>query len=371
MLRGTVVLAVFILGMAVTPSPLFSQRGGSGGSGASTTMPANGMSQKGPYLSGHVTLEDGSAPTEKVIIESMCSGRTRQETTMDKKGGGFGFTLGQGSGDLMLDSTNQANHAGATAAVSLQECAVQAVLPGYMSDVIYLATLQPGHPDVGTIVLHKAGGAVGQGPSDTAKQASKDAVKAFGKGAEAAKNNKWPDAATNFRKAADLSPGYADAWLELGKAQVALKQVDEARKSFEASIKADEKYIPPYIQLVQIENQAQNWKGVTELAGRLLKLAPAVPPQIYFLDSAAHYRLRNCEAAESISREGLKADTQHQAPRLHQVLASCLNVRGDFAAAAAELKQYLEVAPFASDAALMKTQIADLEAKAQAAPAKK
>jgi tetratricopeptide (TPR) repeat protein len=299
----------------------------------------------------------------------MCTGKIREETTVDRKGGGFGFTLGQGSGDLMLDATNQANRAGPSTSVSVQECALQAVLTGYTSDVIYLANLTPGKADVGTIVLHKAAGAAAGG-SDTARQASKDARKAFDKGAEAAKGDKWPDAATNFRKAADLSPGYADAWLELGKAQLALKQVDEARKSFEASIKADQKYPAPYIQLAQIESQAQNWKGVTDLTGRLLKLAPGVSAQIYLFDAVGYFRLENLDAAESSAREGLKADTLHQAPRLHQVMASCMARRGDLAGAAAELKQYVELAPFAPDAATMKSQIEQLEAQLQAAPPK-
>jgi tetratricopeptide (TPR) repeat protein len=368
MLRGTVVLGLVIgLGMALAPSPVFAQRGGGGGA---ASMPNNAANARAPYFSGHVTLEDGSAPAAKVIIESMCSGTIREETTVDRKGGSFGFTLGQGSGDLMLDATNQANRAGPSTSVSTRECALQAVLTGYTSDVIYLANLSPGKADVGTIVLHKASGAVAGGASDTAKQASKDARKAFDKGAEAAKGGKWSDAAASFRKAAELSPGYADAWLELGKAQVALKQVDEARKSFEASIKADQKYPAPYIQLAQIESQAQNWKGVTDVTGRLLKLAPGVSPQIYLFDAVGYFRLENLEAAESSAREGLKADTLHQAPRLHQVMASCMARRGDLAGAAAELKQYLELAPFAADAAKMKSQIEELEAQLQAAPPK-
>lgn len=334
------------------------------------SMPNNVANAKAPYLSGHVTLEDGSSPAEKVIIESTCGGRIRQETTVDRKGGGFGFVIGQGSGDLMLDATNQANHAGPSASVSVAECSLQAALTGYTSDVVYLANLTPGKADVGTIVLHKAAGAAAGGPSDTARQASKDARKVFDKGAEAAKIGKWSDAAADFRKAADLFPGYADAWLELGKAQLALKQVDEARKSFEASIKADQKYPAPYIQLAQLESQAQNWKGVTDLTGRLLKLAAGVSPQIYLFDSVGYFRLGNCAAAESSAREGVKADTLHQAPRLHQVMASCLAQRGELAGAAAELKQYVDLAPFAPDAANMKSQIEQLEAQLQAAPPK-
>jgi tetratricopeptide (TPR) repeat protein len=367
MFRGKAVfLLVVTLGAGLTP--LFGQRGGSGG--GSTIIPGNPLTQNGPYLSGHVTLEDGSVPAERVIIQSICAGTIREETTIEKKNGGFGFTLGRGSGDLMLNEDNRATHAGPAATENLQSCTVQAYLPGYISTVVYLANLDPGKPDVGTLVLRKAGPGAEGVPSDTARQASKDAHKAFDKGAEAAKSNKWSDAATNFRKAAELFPGYADAWLELGKAQMALKQTDEARKSFEASIKADEKYAAPYVQLVQLENQAQNWKGLTDIAGRLLKLTPAVPPLIYYLDSAAQYRLKNYEAAESISRDGLKADTRNQAPKLHQVLASCMILRNDGAGAEAEIKQYLEVAPLAPDAEKMKALMADLEAKMQAAPAK-
>lgn len=370
MLRGKAAFFLVVaLGVGLTP--LFGQRGGGSSGAGSTSASSNPMRTPALYLSGHVKLEDGTSPTEKVVIESMCGGRIREETTVDKKGGGFGFTLGQGSGDLMLDATNTANHAGPVATENLRECAVQAVLAGYTSDVFYLSNLQSGKPDVGTLILHKAiAGAAGQGLSDTAKQASKDARKAFDKGAEAAKGGKWADAATNFRKAADLFPGYADAWLELGKAQVALKQTDDARKSFEASLKADEKYPAPYVQLVQLENQAQDWKGVTEMADRLFNLAPGAFPLIYYIDSAAKYRLKDVDGAESVSRDGLKADTQHQAPKLYEVLALCLMARGDATGALTELKQYLEVAPFAPDAANVKAQIAELEARAQAAPAK-
>ncbi|MGA3099844.1 MAG: tetratricopeptide repeat protein [Bryobacteraceae bacterium] len=368
MLRGTAVFfPVLILGAVLTP--LFGQRGGSS-SGGSTVIPGNPLTQNGPYLSGHVTLEDGSVPTEKVIIQSICAGKIREETTMDKKGGGFGFTLGKGSGDLMLNEDNRLNQAGPATTENLQSCSVQAYSPGYMSSVVFLGNLDQGKPDVGTLILRKAAAGAAGGSSDTAKQASKDAHKAFDKGAEAAKSNKWSDAATNFRKAAELSPGYADAWLELGKAQMALKQTDEARKSLEASIKADEKYAAPYVQLMQLENQAQNWKGLTDAADRLLKLTPAVPPLIYYLDSAAQYRLKNYEAAESISRDGIKADTGHEAPKLHQVLASCMILRNDAAGAEAEIKQYLAVAPLAADAEKMKAMLAELEARAQAAPAK-
>jgi hypothetical protein len=56
------------------------------------------------------------------------------------------------------------------------------------------------------------------------------------------------------------------------------------------------------------------------------------------------------------------ADTGRQAPKLHQVLASCMILRNDAAGAESEIKQHLAVAPLAADAEKMKAILAELEA---------
>jgi tetratricopeptide (TPR) repeat protein len=311
-----------------------------------------------------VALEDGTAPAQPVVIESKCSMVVHKEATTDKHGG-FGFTLGQGRSDLIADMSNTRS-AGSGLDAAWNDCTIAARLPGYTSDIIYVSQLPSNTVDLGVLTLHKA--ADSPMVSATSRKAPKDAVKALDKGREAAKNKKSEEAAKDFQKAVDLYPDYAEAWYELGQAQIGLKQPDEAHKSLEAAIKADGKYLPPYSALLGLESQKQNWKAVAEVADHIIELAPSSSPGVYFLGAAAQFRLQNLEAAEKLARAGIKMDEGHTQPRLFKALAEVLAARGDPAGAADQLKQYLEFTPFAPDADAVKAGIADLESRAAAQP---
>ena len=313
-----------------------------------------------------MTFEDGAVPTQPVYVESVCSGRVRKEAKIDPKGG-FGFRLGVGSGDNIMNAENTETHAGTGALWSPRECIIRASLGGYISDIVYLVDHDEHHPDLGMIVLHRNG--EGSTESATSKNAPKDARKAFDKGTQEATARKLEEATKDYRTAVSLYPRYAEAWCALGQAQTALKQIDEARKSLNAAIEADEKFITPYILLVDIEMAAQNWKTVVDVTGRALKLAPSGYPRMYLMSGMASYQLHDADGAEKSARAGIQIDRQNQAPKLYEVLASVLLVHGDYAGAASQLKTYLSVAPQAEDAAMVRGQIAQLEARA-AAPAK-
>lgn len=347
--------------------PAFSQRGGSNAPARSSTS---------VYYSGHVALEDGSIPKDKTIIESVCSGRVRQETTVDSRGG-FGFTLGQGSGDAVMDAASTDTRGAMGATGNVAECIVRAALPGYTSDMVYLARIERNKPDLGTLVLRKAAPEPAPAPvSLTSQKAPKDARKAFEKGIESAQNNKIDDALKQFQKAVELYPAYAEAWYLLSRMQTAAKQGDAARKSLEAAVRADEKYIPPALDLARLEYSAQNWKGVAEITGRILKNLPAGAgavveiPQSYQLHAIASARLGDIAAAEKSLRAGQNADVLHKVPKLWQMLGTVLGDRGDFAGAAENFRKYLEYAPMASDAAKTREVIADFEKRAAAAQPK-
>jgi hypothetical protein len=353
-------LALLLATLAMHPA--FSQRGGGGGGGGGGRAAA----VSGRYFSGKVALEDGSPPPEPAILESKCSMTVRKEASTDKSGG-FGFTLGQGRSDLLPDGTNNSRSGPLSSVDSTGEnCTITAKLAGYTSEPIYVSQLPSNKVDLGVLTLHKA--AEGPMVSATSKKAPKDAVKAVDKGLDAAKNKKWHEAEKDFQKAVDLYPGYAEAWCELAKTQIETKQVDEAHKSLEASIKADDKYLPPYAALVTLETQSQNWKGVADLTDRMIELAPGSSPSAYFLNAAAQFRLQNLDVAEKRAREGIKADEGHTQPKLYEVLAEVQATRGDLAGAADQLKLYLQFSPFAADAATVKTQIGELESRAGAQP---
>jgi hypothetical protein len=342
-------------------APAFAQRASGG-----ATMPSATGNQ---FYSGKVALDDGGAiPFNKVTIESSCGGNIRQETTASAKGT-FGFTLGRGSGDINLETTNTANRAGASSAViDPTTCVISAKLTGYYSDIVYLANLDKGRPDLGTIILHKAAPVAPGSVSALSAKAPKDARKAFEKGADAMKNRKFEEAIKNYQKAVDAYPSYAEALFEIGRAQLALNKPDEARKSFEASVKEDAKYTPPLRQLAEFENKAKNWKGMVEYTTRILEIAPGALPDIYQADSMARYRMQDFDGAEKSAREGVKADVQRRYPKLYQLSAFALSAKGQPGAAAEQLKLYLQYADNPPDAAAMKTQIAEFEKTAAAAP---
>jgi tetratricopeptide (TPR) repeat protein len=371
-LKAGIRLFTLFLTAVLLLAPAFSQRGGAGsigpaGMGATTPNVGTLNVSTNWRLSGHVAFEDGSVPAQPVYVESVCNGIARKEARVDPQGG-FGFTLGRGSGDSAINAEDAASHAGRGGVTSALECVVRAALPGYTSDVVSLVGHDERRPDIGTIILRKAG--EGREESATGKQAPKDARKAFDKATQAAKVKKLDEAVKDYQTAVFLYPGYAEAWCQLGQAQMALKQTDEARKSFNAAIQADDKYIAPYSQLADLEAGAKNWQAVVDVTGRLLKLAPSGYPRMYFTNAMANYQLKDADATEKSARAGIQIDRQNQEPRLYEVLASVLLVRDDYAGAAGQLKKYLEVAPTAPDAATVRAQIAQLEARAGTAPAK-
>ena len=355
-LRAGIRVLTLFLAAVVLLTPVFSQGKGAGVSASGGSLIVN-LNWR---ISGHVTLEDGNIPPQPIVIQSVCSGNTRNEATADTKGG-FGFTLGKGSGDNIMNAANVSAVNGTGAVVNPMECVIQATLSGYSSDIIYLVNHDEHSPDVGTIVLHKNG--EGRADSPTSKEAPKAARKAFDQAVEAAKAKKFDQAAKDYQTAVTLYPAYAEAWCQLGQVQMALKQLEEARKSFNASIQADGHYLTPYTQLAALESATHNWKTVVDVTDRALKLAPAGYPALYLVNAMANYQLHNAEAAEKSARTGIQIDRQNQAPRLYEVLASVLLVRNDYAGAAHQLRTYLQVTPLAEDAVTVRAQIADLEAK--------
>ncbi len=85
------------------------------------------------------------------------------------------------------------------------------------------------NPAIGTLVIYPISKVDGQAISATSANASKDARKAFDKGLNEARKQKWDSAEKELRKAVELHPKYAEAWLELSKSYLNRKQLPEAR----------------------------------------------------------------------------------------------------------------------------------------------
>jgi tetratricopeptide (TPR) repeat protein len=137
---------------------------------------------------------------------------------------------------------------------------------------------------------------------------------------------------------------------------------------FETAIRADPKYLDSYLQLAALQAVARQWPELAETTGAALRLDPHQYPQAYYLNALANFNLRNADAAERSAREAERLDTGHRFPQSWLMLGRILEIRRQFVEAAAQLREYLRLAPRAPDAADVRTRLSQLEKLSGAAP---
>lgn len=397
--------------MAQEPAPAAPPVGGGGGNpgggGGGATAPNPGANPTSPFpnrtnpgqnpndrmqfpdmaprpifLSGKVMLDDGTAPTEQVVIERVCNGNARPEGYTDSKGN-FSFELGRnqammadasygnaedsfgGLGGGRMGGQNRSTMPGGGQQITerdLMGCEIRAMLAGYRSDTISLSgrrTLD--NPNLGTIILHRRANVEGFTSSGTSLMAPKDARKFFEKAMKLAKSKKPAEAQKELESAVALYPKYAEAWYELGILRERQNQAAEASAAYAKSVEADAKYIKPYLQLAGLYARENKWKEVAETSARAIKLNPYDFPGAYFYNSVASINLQDLEGAEKSAREGMKLDSQKRMPKLAHVLGVVLAQKQDFSGAAENMKLYLKMVPNAPDADNVRKQLAEVE----------
>ena len=337
------------------------------------------------FLSGKVMMDDGTPPPDRVTIQIVCSTNPRTVGDTDAKGR-FNIDLtnrnnlasfADASQDDVFNNRGSMNGMGNTRGIggmtqgrgglsSFMGCELRANLAGFRSESINLYNRREmDNPDVGTIVLHRVGNVEGLTISATTALAPKDARKAFENGRNELKKQKWDKAQEQFQKAVDAYPKFAAAWYELGRTQEHANDLEAARKSYAQALSADAKFVSPYEQLAGMAVREQKWQEVADDTSRLLKLNPVDFPQAWFYNSLANYQLQKLDVAEKSAREGLTIDSAHHFPKMNHLLAVILAQKQDFTGAAENMRAYLKLVPTASDAEMVKKQLAEVEKLAQ------
>jgi tetratricopeptide (TPR) repeat protein len=368
--------------------PAYSQRGGTlpqqGATPGFGENPADITSQ-GPgqliSLTGRVMLEDGTVPQGHVAVVMFCGARPRAQGYADAKGY-FNIQVGPFSPDGFNDASVRGNpnpgnglpagadpYGGARSRIGASDligCELRAQLAGYDSQSIDLGARQVlDNSNVGTILMRRLGPSEGTTVSASTLAAPKEARKAYEKGLESVTKNKPAEAQASFEKATKVYPGYALAWSELGKVQAAQGQFEVARSSFNQSIMADPKFVVPYVELSELEYRAHEWQPLAETSEKAIALDAFHYPEAFFLNAAAHYNLHHLDQAEQSARRAQKLDVNHQIPRIWHLLGVILTDRQDFAGASDALRDYLQFAPNAPDAADVRSQLERAEGLAK------
>jgi tetratricopeptide (TPR) repeat protein len=378
-----VLLAFSMLIFAISSSAQGSRPGGGSGSSKtpgpgipnSTTVPPFSQPTRPIFLTGKVMIDDGTELTEAAAVRTICRGQTRTQAYTDSRGN-FSFELGSrmptaNAGIEDADSSFDTSVMGPngssmqTANRQWRDCELQANLSGFTSEMVELGSKVSdlgsiGSVDVGRIVLHRMGGVQGFTVSATSALAPSGAKKAFEKGREQEKKQKWADAERSFEKAVGLYPHYAVAWFELGRLQLKRKDFASARHSFEQALAADAKYVSPYQGLSDLAMQEQKWQEVVDTTKQALALNSVSFPDVWFRNAVANYRLGNLPDAENSARQGIKVDTIHQYPKMEYLLALLLMKKGAYQESYDHMRSYSRMVTNPSDVEEAQKQLAEI-----------
>ena len=319
-------------------------------------------------ISGKVLLEGGNAPPGPVAIERVCNGVSRKEGYTDSKGQ-FQIQINQNtefqdaseSGSTAPGGDRQMNlRAGSDPRVQqLQGCEFRALLPGFQStSVMFRLQGSAWQFDLGTIFIKHMDNVKGDTISASTARAPDDARRAYEKGLKDYREKKFSEAEKNLNKAVRIYPEFASAWSLLGDIHQQQEQFEQATKDYSQAVSADSKYVNPVFGLALIAAQQKRWPDTQQLTDQVIKLNAYAFPSAYFYNAVANYTLGKLDAAEDSARKFKPLDAEHRHPDICLLLSNIRVRKQDYAGAAQELRDYLKIAPDASN-------VEEIKAKAQ------
>jgi tetratricopeptide (TPR) repeat protein len=185
----------------------------------------------------------------------------------------------------------------------------------------------------------------------------------YQKGCGALKDKKLDEAEKHERAAVKLYPDYAAAWVVLGQILEAEDKRDDGRQACSQARSVDPDYVAPYLCLADFATTEDNWQEVSMLAGSALTLDPAGNAYSFYYAADAAFHLGNLEKAEKDAQNSITLDKWRHLAQVHLLLAQIYKAKNDFVAQAAQLREYLKIAPNAADSSQVKSVLAQLQAK--------
>jgi tetratricopeptide (TPR) repeat protein len=194
---------------------------------------------------------------------------------------------------------------------------------------------------------------------DVPKKASSE----YQKGCSAFKDKRLENAEEHERNAVRIYPDYAAAWVVLGQVLEAEDKRDDGRQACSQARSVDPNYVAPYLCLADFAATEDNWKEVSILSVSALSLDPTGNAYSFFYAGDAAFHLGDLAKAEKDAQNSIKLDKWRHLARAHLLMAEIYKAKQDFVGQAAQLREYLKIAPNSADSAGIKTALAQLEAK--------
>ena len=304
----------------------------------------------------------------------VCNGRKRQIAYTNLKGE-FSFQLGERSGEVTGDTSlsgvpggsqgglvgtlvNDGFDAASTdrgfgglsgrtahrpGIVDLSRCDLFTRLSGYTSSRLYLGRRSAvGESNLGSIILRRLHQTDGTSVSVTTLTVPKKARKFFDKAVKEVRkgNSDQLKVIGPLEKAVQEYPEYANAWSMLGDLRMNAGDTAGARRSFEKSIKADDRYLKPYLPLIWLNLSQNNWKQAARLSETLIRLNPYLT-EARFYHAFSYFNLKDLNTAEQSLLAMHSTDDASRFPQTHRLQAFIYLQRCDFPKAANEMRAFV------------------------------
>ncbi len=315
----------------------------------------SGQGRAGGALLGKLTVEGEPLPWEPLLVTVTCNGKVVYTTQTDAKGN-FAITGIRLPGALgkQGDSERQME-------AHFEGCLVQGQVSGFRSTAVTITQNNlRDDPEIGTITLGRVNSDASTTISKSTETASPKAIKSFEKARSEMMQQNTDAAERKLEKAVQIDPGFAEAWLQLGKLQTR-SDPKTAQESFSKAIAADPKFILPYEQLAALAAQKGDWKTVLDNTNHLAQAYPEGTAEGWYLNAMANYQMGKTDAAEANARKSLALDPHHSILNTEQLLAVILASKGDFNEALKHLQSSLSYVPPGPNSDLLEQQIAQLE----------
>jgi tetratricopeptide (TPR) repeat protein len=163
------------------------------------------------------------------------------------------------------------------------------------------------------------GSAEQQQPRDGLVQAPSDDARAlFDRGLDAYRHDRDQEAVEHFKRAAELSPDFAEAYYRLGLAYNALKQTEEADKAFADAVKAYERIVKQepknsdaFYFLGLCYEKLGKYDDAVKALKEAVKNSPEENDDKYFELASAHFKIAQYDESVRALRKTLEINPDH------------------------------------------------------------
>lgn len=183
----------------------------------------------------------------------------------------------------------------------------------------------------------------------------------FNQACVAAHKNDLHEAQKHLNRAVKIYPQFAAAWVLLGQTEQDQGKASQAEESCTQGRTADSNYLPSYLCLADVAAHQEKWSQVADLTNQAAALHPVRAPGAFYYNCLANFYLRQWDNAEKSGLRAVDDAGKGKMPQLNWLLAKIYEQKGDRAAEAAQIREFLKYAPHDPDAATARHILTEIE----------